>query len=191
YLGVDDYSAAHYALFASLAFATVIPAVLTTAALLGTFPWFRQRFARAAVAGAGAASPAAAWRWLTGLGALGLVLMPWFPVSLFALVWIAPLLLLIGLLERAGAATGFGHILRGDWGPVVTLAIAALVCGFFWELWNFHAMPKWVYRVPWVNRYHLFEMPLAGYLGYLPFGPACWAFHLLLMPASRDATRIP
>jgi hypothetical protein len=179
YLGAEHFSPLRYVLGATLAFSTVIPAVLTTAALLGTFDWFRTRFVREPTAGA----PRAAWAWLAAAGVLGLASMPWFPVPLFALTWLAPWLVLVGLMERAGAHTGVGHMLRGDWGPVLTLAVAALVCGFFWELWNVYAMPKWVYQVPWLDGFKVFEMPLPGYLGYLPFGAACWAFWLLLSPA--------
>ena len=44
-----------------------------------------------------------------------------------------------------------------------------MVCAFFWELWNVYSYPKWVYEIPGVGFAHLFEMPLLGYLGYLPF----------------------
>ena len=49
-------------------------------------------------------------------------------------------------------------------------ALAGLFCGFFWELWNAHSLARWEYTIPWVDRFHLFEMPLLGYAGYLPFG---------------------
>ena len=55
----------------------------------------------------------------------------------------------------------------------MTWMIAALVCGFFWELWNWHSEAKWIYTVPGVERWHLFEMPALGYAGYLPFGLEC------------------
>lgn len=182
YLGVADYSALRYVVGSTLAFSTVIPAVLTTAALLSTFDGFRTRYVRPAAADAATPSRAV-WGCVVAAGVVGLAAMPRFPVLLFPLIWIAPLLIVAGLMELAGRDTGLGHLLRGDWGPAVTLALAALVCGFFWELWNFHAMPKWTYQIPWVNRFELFEMPVVGYLGYLPFGPACWAFWLLLSPA--------
>ena len=50
---------------------------------------------------------------------------------------------------------------------------AALVCGGWWELWNWQSLPKWIYTVPGVQRWHVFEMPLLGYTGYLPFGLEC------------------
>lgn len=186
YLGVGEFSALRYVLGSTLAFSTVLPAVLTTAALLSTFGYFRAGFVRP---GFGRRPRRAApWGLVTATGAVGLALMPWFPIALFPLIWIAPLLVLAGLLERAGVATGAGHMLRGDWGPVITLAAAAVICGFFWELWNVWAMPKWTYQIPWVQRFHLFEMPVVGYLGYLPFGTACWAFWLLLTPRAAGPT---
>lgn len=187
YLGVDQFTPLRYILGSTLAFSTVIPSVLTTAALLGTFGRFRHGFVYKTPP-TGAHRP---WWALVVIGASGLALIPWFPVTLFALIWLAPLLVVSGLLELTGRATGPGHLLRGDWGPVATLAAAALVCGVFWELWNIHAMPKWIYQVPWLNRFKLFEMPLVGYLGYLPFGPTCWAFWLLLSASRRSAPEAP
>ena len=51
--------------------------------------------------------------------------------------------------------------------------IAALICGLFWETWNFYSLPKWLYSVPLVHRFLIFEMPLLGFSGYLPFGLLC------------------
>ncbi|MCX5879514.1 MAG: hypothetical protein NTY44_10440 [Deltaproteobacteria bacterium] len=56
---------------------------------------------------------------------------------------------------------------------MLTSELAALLCGLFWEMWNFYSLAKWVYHVPFVQRFHLFEMPLLGYAGYLPFGMEC------------------
>ena len=59
----------------------------------------------------------------------------------------------------------------------------ALACGFFWELWNFYSYPKWTYHIPVVGHPRLFEMPLLGNLGYLPFGLELYPMiHLLLHP---------
>jgi len=32
---------------------------------------------------------------------------------------------------------------------------------------------KWVYDIPYVDALRLFEMPILGYAGYLPFGVLC------------------
>jgi hypothetical protein len=49
------------------------------------------------------------------------------------------------------------------------IAAAGLSCGFLWEFWNFWANPKWVYDIAYLEVLHVFEMPLAEYLGYVPF----------------------
>jgi len=60
-------------------------------------------------------------------------------------------------------------------------ALAALICGFFWELWNIGSLARWHYAIPFVDRYPLFAMPLLGYGGYLPFGLICLAAGLPVM----------
>jgi len=67
-------------------------------------------------------------------------------------------------------------------------ALAALICGLLWELWNFGSLAKWHYSIPYVQRYYLFEMPLLGYAGYLPFGIAC---ALAMDPVARSIERRP
>ena len=62
------------------------------------------------------------------------------------------------------------HLRRGDWQQVVAFGIGAMICGWFWEMWNFWAIPKWYYTIPYVDFAHVFEMPVLGYLGYFPFG---------------------
>lgn len=63
-----------------------------------------------------------------------------------------------------------------------------LLCGFFWEFWNYYSSPKWIYEVPFVDFWHLFEMPLLGYLGYLPFALELYALYAMLsawLPADK------
>jgi len=115
---------------------------------------------------------AAAWAALAAgvaiLGGLGL-----WPEMLFSGLWVAPLLLVAGLQWLLTGESFFAPLARGDWRCVLQPAAAALVCGFFWELWNFGSLAKWHYSIPFVQRFHLFEMPLLGYAGYLPFGVGC------------------
>jgi hypothetical protein len=69
---------------------------------------------------------------------------------------------------------------RGDWRLVVSSALAALICGWFWEMWNYYSLAKWEYVIPFVHRFQVFEMPILGYAGYLPFGLECAVIaHLL------------
>jgi len=67
----------------------------------------------------------------------------------------------------------FSEMAAGDWRGAVSAALAALFCGWFWEMWNYFSLAKWEYSVPLVHRFLIFEMPLLGYGGYLPFGLVC------------------
>jgi hypothetical protein len=49
------------------------------------------------------------------------------------------------------------------------------VCGVLWETWNYWARVKWMYTVPGFESLKVFEMPLAGFLGFPPFALECVA----------------
>lgn len=177
YEGSFEFSALRYIAHASICFSTVLPAVFETADWLNTCPWFRSTYAN----GPRRPHPSArASVVMMVVGAVGLGLLTCFPAPTFYLVWLAPLSVLLGALWLSGVERPLGNIGGGDYGFIVRLMIAALVCGFFWEMWNFWSMPKWNYGVPYVQVLHLFEMPALGYTGYLPFGPICWCFWLCL-----------
>ncbi len=175
YAGVKEYSASHYVVMATLSFSTVFPAIFTTREWLSTFPWFKAVY-----------SNGPRWRnagktELVGWLALGvglLALTAWYPVPLFFLTWLAPLIIIASGLALADVPSPFTDLRRGDYHMFFTLALAALICGFFWELWNYFSMPKWHYSIPYAQALHIFEMPLPGYAGYLPFGPICWCMWL-------------
>ena len=103
-----------------------------------------------------------------GLFAVGIV-----PGFVFPLVWLAPPTLLISLAVLRGEPHSLSGIASGDWRPAVSSVLAALLCGIFWETWNFGSYAKWVYAISYVDALHVFEMPLLGYAGYLPFGVLC------------------
>lgn len=61
---------------------------------------------------------------------------------------------------------------------------AGLAGGLLWEAINYWALTKWVYTIH-PDWYRLFEMPLAGYLGFVPFAfsaLAVYAVHLRVRP---------
>jgi hypothetical protein len=86
---------------------------------------------------------------------------------------VSPLLIITSLQAVMGRQSIFAGIEKGQWRGIYLLALSALVCGFFWEMWNYYSYAKWVYSVPFVDRFRIFEMPLLGYAGYLPFGLEC------------------
>lgn len=160
-----------YFWYATLPFATVLPAVMSTKKLLETFPGFiagLDAFVKMPLPGLRqAAIP------LMLLAATALAATAIWPWSLYPMLWLAPLVIVGAGFVVAGKSTLFAGISAGNWKQPYLWGMAALVCGFFWELWNTNSLAGWSYAIPFVDRYHLFEMPAAGYAGYLPFGLLC------------------
>lgn len=189
------YSPLGYIFWTSLDFSTVLPAVMEMAELLAALPALRPRLA-AGSAGRRLRPPVALG--LVTLGGVMLVAPVLWPHQAFPLLWLCLIFLLDPLNNLARRPSAFGRLLAADWRFIATLALGALACGFFWELWNSRALPGWTYVVPTLNAPpyifggpvpHLFEMPLPGYLGYLPFGVELYTmyqFALLLLRLRRD-----
>jgi hypothetical protein len=173
YIACERFSALHYFLLASLSFSTVLPAVLSTEEWLASYPRSTAGLERFVPLQIESSRPVA-WSMLA-CSAAGLFLISWFPDWLFPLLWVAPLFLLVSANTLRGGEPFFPGLRSGNWRRVLRFMLAALICGFFWELWNWHSLAKWVYSVPYVDRFHLFEMPILGYSGYLPFGLQCAA----------------
>ena len=195
YLGVSQMGAGEYAFYATLCFSSVLPAVTATAALLHTFGPFRdERFADLKpvnVRGAGALAL------FTVVALLGLTGIVFFPQATFPLLWLSPLMVFLLLQAALGEPCVLALPGGRNWALVFRFAAAALVCGLAWETWNYYAVAKWVYAVPYVHRFQIWEMPLIGFAGYLPFGVECavvtaWICPALVepgVPVAGDAAR--
>lgn len=186
YRGIEHLGAGEYVFWSTLAFATVLPAVSATRELITTVPRLSAglergpvvapRYPRVTAAALGCAA-------LLALAAIGR-----WPDYTFPLLWLAPLALLCALSTLLGQPNVFARVAVGDWREVWTWPLAALVCGFWWETWNAYSAASWAYSVPFVSALHVFEMPLAGYAGYLPFGLECGAVSLLCARLARLAS---
>jgi hypothetical protein len=167
-----------YNIAATLCFSTVLPAVMEVAALLSSFAPLRPRLAH------GAPEPRVPRPLLISEGGLGIIMVSaalLWPHYCFGLIWLGPLLVLDALNAAWGRRSAMAHLVGGDWRFVALLALAALVCGVFWEMWNFWSLPKWQYTIPFVGFGKVFEMPFLGYLGYLPFGVELFALYQFLL----------
>lgn len=101
---------------------------------------------------------------------------------LIALVWLGFIFLLEPINYLLGGRSLFREFKEGSLGKLVALFLAGLICGFLWEFWNYRAFAKWVYNVPlpFVGP-KIFEMPLMGFLGFLPFAVECYSMQNFLM----------
>ena len=105
-----------------------------------------------------------------------LIVSPW----LVPLVWVGYVLLLEPINERRGAPSWLREAALGDYRTLVSLLAGGLVCGVLWEFWNYWALTKWVYALPYWGEIKLFEMPVLGYLGFLPFALEAFAMYHFL-----------
>ena len=192
YLMDQYYSPLAFFLVATLNFSTVLPAVMEIAEFLTSFPALRPRLGSDEV-GPRLSVPSAIA--LFSLGILCLVLPFLFPHYTYPLIWLCLLFLLDPINNLARQKSASAHLLAHDWRFFIAIPVSALICGFFWEMWNYLALPKWVYTIPFLNTSpallpaHLFEMPLLGYSGYLPFALelfAMYQFVLLLTGRRKD-----
>ena len=157
------------------AFATIFPALFLTAEILKTslFASLTRRRPLALPPRAQVASIA--------LGAVAVVLplvvvSPW----LVPLVWVGYVALLEPINARRGAPSWLPAVERGDYRTLVALLGSGLVCGVLWEFWNYWALARWTYTVPYGGSAKLFEMPLLGYLGFAPLALEAFAMYNFL-----------
>jgi hypothetical protein len=169
----SEYSAGTYFILATLSFSTVLPAVLGVRDWVRRSPWLAHRFY--GLSPVAVTHPKRLAASVLCIAAAGLAFIGVFPDLLFPLLWVSPLLIIVSLQALLGEPHVFSAVARGDWRPLISAAAAALICGFFWEMWNFFSLARWTYSVPLVHRFQVFEMPVLGYAGYLPFGLECTA----------------
>jgi len=180
YLGREQFPDWQYALFSNLSFSTVMPAVFGTAEWVAAQGWWRRlKNGPAYGRTPGEVRTVFVLGWLM-LGAL----LVW-PRYCFPLVWMSVCFILDPINVWLDKRSLIGYIRHGDWRPVMALWVGCLICGFFWEMWNLYAYPKWTYQIPFVDVLHVFEMPVLGYLGYLPFSMELFDIYHLIMPRDQ------
>jgi len=181
YVGVPR-TAVGGAAFSAVCYATVLPAARYALALASPLPDSRT----------GVAPPAprvARPLFATFAGSLALVLS--VPRIAFPLAWL--LLWFLFEAELARRSEREPHLLSpleawraGDRRVLLTLLGVALPIGLCWEALNYGCERGWMYTVPHFESWKLFEMPLPGYLGYLPFLLECGAaLAIVSITASR------
>jgi len=173
YVGAQAFSPFIFWFWATINFTTVIPAVFGSAELMRSF--FKKPVKGPVI------QPT---RIITGgfflAGWTMLILMATWPGIFFPFVWVS----LYFILEPINIWLGHRSLVEwtkaGNWQPVIALWLGVLLTGFFWEMWNYYSYPKWIYHVPWGDWLHIFEMPLLGYGGYLPFSLELYSLYNFL-----------
>ena len=155
-------------------FATITPGIFETADLIEAFGWFRR------------AEPLAFSPWarrvIIAVGAISLLLPLITPQHtsryLFAFVWIGFIFLLDPINYQLGLPSLLGDFANGLRSRFFSLLISGFLCGWLWEFWNYWAAAKWHYIFPILQEWKIFEMPLPGYMGFLPFALECFVMYV-------------
>jgi len=186
YVFAHPISILHYEIQASIDFSTVVPAVLSISILAFQLLKRRSLSTRIAIPGTTlliAFVSTFILFWLLKL----------FPSETFPLVWIVPILFLEPLAYALGVrASLVRQIEQGNLALPLSLGIGTLITGFWWECWNFYSLPKWIYTIPYVGFWKVFEMPILGYLGYPFFGLIVFSYAALILHfiAKQDLAKL-
>jgi hypothetical protein len=159
-------------------FATIFPAILETADLLQPlFKEFRIKPKKP--------SPTVLYL-LIALGLLCFALPGLFSYStaryLIMFVWLGFAFMLEPINFLLGGRSLFRYFEAGEMKQFLSLVVSGVVCGFLWEFWNYWAEARWIYNLPfsWAGP-KVFEMPLLGFLGFIPFAVECHAMQNYLL----------
>ena len=115
------------------------------------------------------------------LGAAGVIVPLLDPSAWFApVIWLSFIFLFDPINTLRGHPSISNDLRHGDWRRLWSLLLSGLVCGFLWEFWNYWAISKWTYTVPFFGDIKIFEMPILGFLGFPPFAVECWVMYVFL-----------
>lgn len=173
-----------------LAFATIVPGMLMSGQVLlnlGLFNWARSPTYRIP-------------RWVKVISlVVGIAMFVWplvhkDPITNLTL-WCSLVFLLDPINLKFRRPSMFGDWQSGWYGRTLAAFSGGLICGLLWEFWNYWALAKWTYHLPFLGsaeHYRYFEMPIIGLLGFLPFGIECWImWQMLRIPLDGLAEELP
>ncbi len=172
YIGMPEHYFLQRAWGYFLAYAAIAPGMLMSGQVLINFGWFD--FARSS----GWRMPKWA-KWVALFVGLAMFIWPIVnpnPVTNLTL-WTSLVLLLDPINQKLGRPSMFRDWQKGWYGRTLAAFAGGLACGFLWEFWNYWALTKWTYHLPFLGaaeHVKYFEMPLPGLLGFLPFGLEAW-----------------
>ncbi len=159
-------------IFGTISFATVLPAVVEVFELFKTLNLFKRAHLKH--------KHKITKRFLyvmTFIGVATLILPIILPKYFFSVIWLGFFFLMDPFNYLHKQPSIIQHLRDRKLQIPILIMLAALVCGFFWEFWNYYAIPKWTYSIPYVGFFKIFEMPILGYLGYLPFGLSLYSLY--------------
>ena len=162
YINLPDSVVERWAGYA-IAYGTVLPGLFETSELLEALGLFNRIEIKKTVLSQ-ESHPV-----LVLLGIVCLISSVLVPDVFFPLIWVGFVFVLDPINTRFGGRSLLRDLEEGNPRKICLLLLAGLICGLLWEFWNFWALSKWVYTVPFFEARKGFEMPFLGFLGFPPF----------------------
>ena len=172
------------------AFASIVPGMLMSGQMLANFHLFDwARFKK---------RPMPRWLlWISFLVGVGMLIWPMLdhnPITNLTL-WTSLVFLIDPINYYLGRPSMWRDWSSGWYGRTLACFAGGLFCGLLWEFWNYWALGKWVYQLPFLGRLEnirYFEMPVIGLIGFLPFGIECWImWQLIRIPLDGLVEKLP
>ncbi len=159
-------------LYGSLSFATVLPAFFETVELIRSIHLFdkfelkkEHRISKGFL------------HFMIIIGVICFLGPLFLPTFLYPLVWLSFFFILDPINYIHKQPSIIGHLKDRKLVIPFSLLLAGIIMGFFWEFWNYWAITKWTYNIPFLGFFKIFEMPILGYLGYFPFAFELYAMY--------------
>lgn len=159
-------------LMRTISFATVLPAVFETTELLKSLHLFdhkklkkKHKITKPLLFS------------MMGFGIFCLIAPLIYPKYFFPLIWLSFFLLLDPINYLHKQPSIISHLRDRKLAIPLSLILGGLICGFIWEVWNYWAVVKWYYAIPYVGFLKIFELPILGYLSYPFFALELYAMY--------------
>lgn len=93
----------------------------------------------------------------------------WPSTWMTPLVWMGFAFFLDPINGRLGRRSIVSEFFTGNARSMPLFFLTGLIAGVLWEFWNYWAGARWLYDVPYLGHIKVFEMPVLGFLGFMPF----------------------
>ncbi len=159
-------------LMGSISFSTVLPAFFETVELIKSIHLFDNKKLKKSHK-----ISKSFLHTMIGLGIICFIAPVFFPKFAFPLVWLSFFFILDPINYIHNQPSIIKHLKDRNLTIPLSLLAAGIMMGFLWEFWNYWAIPKWTYDIPFIGFFKIFEMPILGYLGYFPFSFELYAMY--------------
>ena len=175
YNGVQGTLALTNVIKKTIAFSTVIPAFFETVELIRSFHLFEKnklhkkyKISKKII------------HIMIILGVISFLLPILLPKYFYPLIWLTFFFILDPINYLHKQPSIIKHLKDKKLTIPLSLLLAGIIMGVLWEFWNYYALTKWYYHVPFVGFFKIFEMPILGYFGYFPFAFELYAMYFFL-----------